>query len=53
MNEMTEGMNEKQREIFNATWPNLGWAARERRERLKELKNDCIDTDNSIEERMV
>ena len=51
--EMTEGMNEKQREIFNATWPNMGWAARERQERLKELKNDRINTDNSIEEGMV
>ena len=46
-------LNDKQMEIFRMTWPNLGWAAREREEQLKEYTNDSIDTDNSIEEGMV
>jgi hypothetical protein len=46
-------LNEKQMEIFRATWPNLGWAAREREEQLKELKDGSIDTDNSAKERLV
>ena len=46
-------LNDKQMEIFRATWPNLGWAAREREERLKELRDDSIDTDNRTEEGMV
>ena len=43
-------MNDKQMEIFRATWPNLGWAARERDEKLKRLKDDSINTDNSTAE---
>ncbi len=46
-------LNDKQMEIFRATWPNLGWAAREREERLKEPKDGSIDTDNSTEEGLV
>jgi hypothetical protein len=33
-------LNDKQMEIFRATWPNLGWAAREREEQLKELADE-------------
>ena len=46
-------LNDKQMEIFLATWPNLGWAAREREEQLKEPKDGSIDTDNSAEEGLV
>ena len=47
-------LNDKQMEIFRATWPNLGWAAREREEQLKELrKDDGFDADNSTEEGLV
>jgi len=46
-------LNDKQMEIFRETWPNMGWAAREREEQLKEHKNGIIDTDNSIKEGMV
>jgi hypothetical protein len=46
-------LNDKQMEIFRATWPNLGWAARDRKERTKELKDGCIDTNNSAEEGLV
>ncbi len=46
-------LNDKQMEIFRATWPNLGWAARDYEERHKEPKDDGIDTDNSTEERLV
>ena len=46
-------LNDKQMEIFRATWPNLGRAARDREERLKEQQDDSINTDNSTEEGMV
>lgn len=39
-------LNDKQMEIFRATWPNLGWAAREREERLKQA-DDRNERDSS------
>jgi len=42
-------LNDKQMEIFRATWPNLGWAARDYKERMKELQDDGFDADNSTE----
>jgi hypothetical protein len=32
-------LNDKQMEIFLATWPNLGWAAKEREKQLLELSS--------------
>jgi hypothetical protein len=46
-------LNDKQMEIFRATWPNLGWATKNKEEQLKKHENGIIDTDNSIEEGMV
>ena len=46
-------LNDKQMEIFRATWPNLGWAAREREEQLKEQQDDKLDTDNPTAEGLV
>jgi hypothetical protein len=46
-------LNDKQMEIFRATWPNLNWAVKNREEQFKKHENGIIDTDNSIKEGMV
>lgn len=47
-------LNDKQIEIFRATWPNIGWAARDYKKQQEQLndkiKRDSPHTKNALSE---